>query len=668
MIDTPSLPKNPDKLVAAIRQHVAREETRLCYWRTKLLLAWYYLQGVRKFTVFNENTGQVLGTYTDDDGNLELQTQELAAMCNEVAGRIASIDIRPLVRRTNLSLEAIRSRANGQIILNSVVPEDHARDQHRAFSWLFATLGSAGLSGEVLDHPTIGLCAGVEVVHPLELMPFPSLGQDTTRQRGILRNRMVPLSWLKEKLDRRFTDSLISKMDVYERSYGEEMSINSTSQGGRTVIINGRPGGGGTPDSPDTTMMGARIEETWLYGDRGTCSRYILTSGEAVLQDIDLRDREVYPSLVHGRFMENGTFHGMGVFDMVFPYARAHERLLKSLFNNAHDIDRYGLVVLPSSQMNSKAVLQDIGKGLKAVLWEPDAMTEGFRPFAMSPATGGDMPGKVAAYTKQLMREINPVQDLLKEKGRVDSAQGLQFLDEQINRALTNPTSGVQAVYSGLYRSIAQQAIRALTMEPRTLPVTELTIDLLGAVIDPETNDVSFKENPIPGLSRLSFGVRDLSPRSEVALKQEAMNMAAMKMKMGMPDWDGFVLYALQKGLDFAMWADEDRAAYESVVRNILLLYGDGENPGQIIVTPETSKPQLQLRVLGAVMGDTRMALASPAVVDAFKAYRDTLLSYSGMVLPAAVPNPDDLAMLGGNPNPQPAQAGLPPGGRGMMA
>jgi len=129
------------------------------------------------------------------------------------------------------------------------------------------------------------------------------------------------------------------------------------------------------------------------------------------------------------------------------------------------------------------------------------------------------------------------------------------------------------------------------------------------------------------------------------------------------------MLFALKEGLDFAMWSDEHQSAYESVVRNCLLLYGDGKSPGQLILTPQTVKPEFQIRVLNSFMASPIMALAEASVQNAFIEYHKTLVGFMGLVLPNALPNPDDMAMLskldqqmaqmgsmqGGAPAPQPA-------------
>ena len=391
----------------------------------------------------------------------------------------------------------------------------------------------------------------------------------------------------------------------------------------------------------DNEMEVVKVREVWMDGPRGTCSRYIVSSGNVIIDDVDLTETETYCPIGFARFMDNGTFHGAGLFDLMFGIVREMERLLKSLFNNIRDIDKYGVLVMPQGTINERAVLRDVGKGLRYLSYSKDALLgDDFKPMVIQPYNAGDVPGKVAQFAKTIADSLSPVQDLLAEKGRVDSASGLQFLDEQISKAMTNPTSGVQAAFGMMYKSVVAKASREMMISQRSLPVSKLTLDLAGAVIDPLEGTVSFKKNPIPNFSQISFTVKDTSPRSEVVRKQEAMAM----LQAGLTDPEGVKLFALKEGLDFAIWMEEEKSAYESVIRNILLLYGDGVTTQQIVLTPHTCRPDMQLRVLSSFMANPVMGMASPEVQDAFKSYRESLISFMGQSLPAMVPNPDDVA------------------------
>ena len=645
--DAYTLPTDKNLLGRIIDQHVERELTKLTYRRTLWILAWYYLNGFRRFDVFDPRTARVVPYYLDEEGNMEFQSTELLSIVDKTTARLNTMDLRPKALRQGYSLAGLRERSVAQLVADAVVSDQQLEKVKREFNYLFALLGSAGITGHIVDHPTIGLTSDLEVVHPKELLPFPSLGMDHTKVRGLIRQRVVPMTFLQERFSRAKLEKHKERMDAWSWEYGHDMEEPADSPGNGYILNSASTGAlNGVPGSNEMEVV--KVRELWMDGPRGTVSRYVVSSGDVVLEDRDLSEVETYCPIGFARFMDNGTFHGAGLFDLMFGIVREMERMLKSLFNNVRDIDKYGVLVMPQGTMNERAVMRDIGKGLRYVSYSKDALLgDDFRPLVIQPFNAGDVPGKVAQFAKSVSDSLSPVQDLIAEKGRVDSASGLQFLDEQISKAMTNPTSGVQAAFGGMYKSLVAKASREMLMSDRALPVNRLTLELAGAVIDPEEGTVNFKKNPIPNFSQISFTVRDTAPKSEVVRKQEAMGM----LQAGMTDPEGVKLFALKEGIDFALWMEEEKSAYESVIRNILLLYGDGTTTQQIVLTPHTTRPDLQLRVLSAFMANPIMTLASPAVQDAFKSYRESLISFMGQSLPAMVPNPDDVAIV----NPQAA-------------
>lgn len=637
-----NLPKKKIDICRAIRFHADREIGRLTYRRIMWQLSYYYLNGMRRFDVFDPNTGQLSPHYLDEDGNMEFQSQEMLSAVDKAAARLASMDLRPKVMRTGTSLPMIRQRSVAQLLADSLIADDQLAEVSRQFAHLLVSLGSCGIQGHLVSHETIGLTGDLEVIHPKELFPFPTLGQDFTKKCGLLRQRMVPLETLVEKFGSRIKSNL-EEMEYYEVQTGdnvEDLSELNDMGYARNPFNDDKPGYESGGDLSTTKLV--RVRELWMDGPRGTCSRYLICSGDYMIDDQDLRSTQTYCPIGFCRFMDSGTFHGAGLFDLLFSINREMEKMLKSLFNNIRDMDKYGVVVMPQGSFNERSLLREVGKGLKMISYSPDPLNDKFNPFVISPHNAGDIPGKTAAFAKQLMQGINPIQDLIAEKGRVDSATGLQFLDEQINRAMTNPTMGVSHAFGQVYRAMIANASRELMSSPQTVPVHSLDIDLAGAVIDFERSEISFEQNPIPNVASLTFTVKQINPRSEVARKQEAMQM----LQAGLMDPDGFKLFALKEGLDFAMYMDEDQAAYEQVVQNILTLFGDGSQSGQIVLTPHTSKPELQIRVLTAFMASPLMINADPKVIDEFKKYRESLIQFMGASLPAMVPNPDSVAMF----------------------
>jgi len=640
--DPIKLTKDPLALARIIDNHCERETNRLAYRRATWLVALYYLMGARQFDVFDPESGTVRYSYLDEQDRLDFQSSELLSAVDKISGRLSSLDFRPLVQRVGSSLSSIRQRSIAQIMLDQVVSEHQLNRVVPQFNHIFTLLGSCGITGHMVNHPTVGLTADLEVVHPMELFPFPSLTQDYTKQRGLLRQRVVSMDFLKTAFGPKVARNK-ERMEFYTIKPGEtfeQQNANEYTLGSQVVYSDQKVVG---HDAEADSMQVVRVRELWLMGPRDTVSRYVVTSGEYVIHDEDLEGREVYCPIGFARFMENGSFHGAGVFDLLFPLCREAERLQKSLFNNIRDIDKYGVLVFPHGSFNANTMLRDVGQGLRVFPWEPDPISEGFRPFNITPYNSGDVPGRVSAFAIQQIDRLNPIRDLIAEKGRVDSATGLQFLDEQVNRAMNTPTAGVQQAWGDCYRAVLAGTVREVVFSPKTFTVDQLTLDLAGVVVDPETMEVSFERNPLPSLAQLSFKIKDINPRSKVARKQEALQL----QQQFQLDQDTFMLFALKEGLDFAMWTDEHQSAYESVVRNCLLLFGDGKTPGQVVLTPQTAKPEMQIRVLNSFMASPTMSVASAEVQDAFINYHKTLMSFMGLVMPNALPNPDDVAMLG---------------------
>ena len=177
-LDTIRLPKNKTDLARIIDEHADREESRLAYRKIMWLLAWHYLCGARRFDVFDPGTGALSPHYLDEEGNMEFQSQEMLSAIDRVSGRLASLDMRPKVVRKGISLNSIRERALGQILMDHVVSNDQLDKVKTQFSHIFTSLGSCGIAGHMTKGRTVGLTADLEVIHPRELFPFPSLGAD----------------------------------------------------------------------------------------------------------------------------------------------------------------------------------------------------------------------------------------------------------------------------------------------------------------------------------------------------------------------------------------------------------------------------------------------------------------------------------------------------------
>lgn len=649
-MDSPLLPKDEASLCRIINEHVAREESRLSYQRFRRLLAYHFLNGARRFK-FDQGFSSFTSDFLDSEGRLEFQSQEIVSAIDRVSAHLSSMDLSPLVApAVSMTLRGIRQRAVAQVIADGLVSPNQAERAKSDAAHIFTSLGSVGLQLHVSDDPRMGLIGEYEVIHPQELFPFPSLGVDQTKARGLVRQRFVPLAWMEGRYGKALIKARRSRMRLWARTIGSQQDTEHMdgtmvpSGAGAGSVRSSEERAGASPPNVTSAYQHelCLIRELWLDGPVETVSRYVVISGDALIEDQDLSDVVSYCPIGFDRFMQNQSWHGQGVFDLLYSYGREFERLMKSLFSNIYDADRYGFLVMPMGVFNEQTALREVGKGLKVVSYEPEPLApeQAFKPFAVQPWNTGDAPGKVAAFAKQHMDDINPLKDLVEEKGRIDSAAGLNKLDEAINSSMANSTMSWRRIWGSATRAAVAGALRRQVFNPRPIPVPKLDVDLAGLVIDPTDGTIDLKHNPVPNIQSLRFTVRDGHPRSQAARKQELAEMFAAQLCSP----DKFWLTVLKEGLDLTVWHEDYQAAYDSVTENILRVYGDGQQPGQVVLTQAMSRPEFQLIILNAFMASPTMAQADPDVQNAMADYRDTLMQWSGAVLPGNVPNPGEQA------------------------
>lgn len=651
------LPKDDKVLAEVMRMHSARCMFHYSWRRVNWLLAYYYLAGYRTFDLFDTHTGRVEARHVASDGNVEYRSEELLYAINQLSSRLQAMDMRPSVVSQGTSLGAIRDRSVLQIVADSLFLQDDLDRNVRDFSWLFSCLGFAGITCEVEDHPAMGLTAEMEVIHPKELMPWPLLGEDPTKLSGLMRERVIPMDRLNEVFGKKVIDSKKDKdLEWFLLEHGQALpSIDMYYSGNISGMSNAHMSAN-TPQQHGAEYV--KVRELWTFGPGRTVADYVIASGTCVLSRQDLRAQQVHCPIGFARFMDNGTFHGAGLFDVMFHSHRQLEKLSKRLYQNVHDTERFGLLVLPQGQIPQETALKPVGDSLKVLFYEPDAISEGFKPFAITPVNTGEIPGRTAAFAREAMERTNPIRDLIDNKGRVDSASGLSFLQEEINRALTNPSGGVRDAFSAMYKAACSRGLLLYTTSKRPVKVQNLSLDMAGAVINQEDGTLSFSDNPLPDISRLQVTLRAMTPRSPAATKAELYQLWTDGIEQ---DPLAFRLAAIRAGLELPLWMEEEKGAYEMAVLSILTLFGNGEEPGQLILTPGTTRPDIVSRVVSGFMCSPIMQKASPAVVDAFNMLRQTLMSYMGPMLPGNLPSPDQLAMLsqGASPSqaPQPARS-----------
>jgi len=646
MKNHPALPKNSRELALTIDAHANRQSRLMVAHYVMWRLAHLYLMGYRTFTTFDTRQGRVVASpyVLSKDGQREFQSQELAKAISDTSSHLASMDARPAVSRMSDSMASIRERAVAQTLLDSVTDEKTLQKTVDQYAFLLTALGFAGVQGTVENSTAIGITAQPEVIHPRELLPWPSLGEDYTQDQGLIRQQMITVDSLAEIFGNKIkSDATLEKMEWYEAESGQILADPLTFSG-NDIAYEGFGSIDGLTANTETMKTGyARVRQLWTYGPNETVLEYVVTSGEHVLHRASHEGDEIYCPVQYSRFMENGSWYGQGLFATLFSIHREMEDLLHRVFENVRDQDQHPTLVVPGSQIPEKPILYNVGDKYKAIGLQVDPIDQSFNPFTIPMNNAGDLPGRTAAYAKQVMDGLNPVDDLIREKGRIDSAEAMEILQEEARKKHSTSMRSINKAFGGYHRTILADVIRELTANGTSVKVTRLDPDLAGVSLSEDGTQLQLdgEVNPIPTLAHLRFDIRDVTPSNLSNKKRGAIGMFKMT-----GDLEGLILHSLKEGFDLDTYMEEPKAAYESVVRDILLLYNDGVSPQQVVLTPTVARPKLQLRVLSAFTASIPYRLASPKVQDAFQSYIMAMKTYLGSVLHGPPGSPDDFAAV----------------------
>ncbi|MFN7302808.1 MAG: hypothetical protein ACK5U7_15150 [Bacteroidota bacterium] len=645
------MPDNPEALAALIEEHVQQQLTAFSYRRLIWNLVYHYLNGCRRFDVFDPKSNTIRPYELDEQGRLELQGPEVVRKIDQVTGLLASLDFRPRVGRTGSSLRSMRERAGAQVIVDNIINDNTIRPFKVMAAHVLASLGCVGIQGHVKDLPVVGLTGHLEVIHPRELLPFPAATTDYTKQQSFIRIQAFPLKMLEEKLDRKLTEKELQGCKKYRRRIGDTLAPDhheANSYPHSPSRSSGSTLSGGSGKARDEMFEDVILtRQLWNIGHGGLVHDFVVSSGRSILLHQKAEGVPLYPSIGIARFIENGSFYGIGAFDIVFHYARSLEKMVKLMLQNISDMDSFGCVVLPQT-MDANATLKQVGPGLKALFHSPDPSLyeSNFRPFPITPFNTGDAAGRGAAFIQGLMQTVDPYPDLAREKGRVESAAGLRMLDDKLKSGTVTGTTNLTAACAVVYRSMLIDAASMLLTSPRPIPVSRLTLDLAGVSIDTDTMQVQFNDNPLPNVNLLTVDLTEGSPQNPLVAKMEAVEL----LKLGVNTPESFKRYCIKQGIDLAADIDGEKAAQETAVIRILTIFNDGKSPGEVVLTQYNTRPDVELALLSDFLPSPVVQFASPDVQNALGDYRDALIQFSGRTLPEAVPSPVDMATLNQGP------------------
>jgi hypothetical protein len=205
---------------------------------------------------------------------------------------------------------------------------------------------------------------------------------------------------------------------------------------------------------------------------------------------------------------------------------------------------------------------------------------------------------------------------------------------------------------SGVYRSLLR-ILKDTWTDQKVVDVSSLDDSLAGIVLDAEAGTLSLSQNAIPMPEEVTITIA-----SEVPISR-AMQKAELKeaLKEGRITQDEFNWTVRKQGLDIPVGDEIGWQNYRRAMLENILLFGDGDRPGKVIVSPNDLH-RIHVQVLQAFMARPEFFSSAGAVRDAFDEHLQEHKGQMG-VFPDALPYPEDIAgaMMG-----QPPQGGqMPP-------
>ncbi len=665
------LPSKRDDLAVAIRRIREEAEQYLRTQRATWFVTYEYLHGNRDFDDINYRDGTVRVNRTDST-SLDFRYEMGVRKCSDEIGRLLRMDTLPKVSRRRTSLDHVRRASVAQLVLDNVVTREQAERLKMELIPLLVMYGTAGLVTWV--EPTLPLrekltaqdVSGdlpppeIEVVPPWELMCVPANPRHSSQVTGTMRLRWVPLSWLDALGYGKEITANPQKVNIKTKKYGQDPT---GSAGGGIIATLGedrteRGTGQRHPMQGDTADY-VHLCELWIEGRRGTLDRYVIYVDELILEDVDFTaspehraDPPMMPISV-ARYIDVGGFYGRSLAELILPMAVRQEAALDRVFKNIEDISLFGTVMVPNSWGINPSMWEasDLPRFMG---YEPDYTVPNTEAKQLQPMSLGAFPINVAKVGDALMDRLVPP-SVLEDKGRVDSARGLGFLQELSTIPQTYPAMSIAQSYSVVYKAVLDRMRRL--WPSRTVSAMNFLDDALaGIVLDPATGTLS-NNNQIPKPVEVEVSIASPLP---VSAEQSKRDLYDMK-NGGMIDERWFRILSRKKGLDLPVAHEAEWENYRKAMLNNITLFGDGQTPGEGAMMSKYDLHDLHLEVMGAFMARPEFQLASVAVRERFQQAYDDRMRALG-TLPEGMPSPDQMAQPGGRTSAPGAEAapGMP--------
>ena len=617
MLDELTLPKDKSQRETVVKKLIddgkrTRHIPEINWW-----LNHYYLQGARDFTNINYQTGTLNVSYIDEEGILRFRYDDIVSKFQAQVGRLMQIDISPRVTNKSIGLDAIKKASIGQVALDYAFPKSKVEELKLEVTPALSKYGCIGLAVWSDEEEM-----GIDVVMPWEIIPIPPNPIEDNDVRGLCRNRKVPLEWiqgLEQTPDK--SAKVWKEVDVIAHPTGEVPTKTSSHTG--TLLseeaISTDPGmggktGGSKAKKDETHQEVAEFTEIWTWGANGYLKDYYMYAGDKEVFFKEYSQFKLTVPLQIVRDIKTGGFWGRSFVSVMLPLNQEMEYTIGRVFQNIQDIDAYGLLLEPTSMGLPQEIFRGID-GIKRVRYEPDYMVPDMVPKNIAPVNSGLLPVKAIEMGTKLSEMLaNQPTALMggKAPGRVDSQAALGFLFEVSNTPLTSTAVGWATAMSNCYRAMLGVANIAWPTD-KMVSVTMLDDTLAGISLDSASGDMSLSENNIPHPNDVEISVRAMLPRSAEQKKMEL----AKALEMGAIDMFEYRIMVRKEGIELPVGNEAEWQNYRRAMMENIVLFGDGEKPGQVIVS-ELDIHEVHNRVLQAFMARPEFYQAKPEVREAF--------------------------------------------------
>lgn len=643
------LPKSTDREAveeALNRQFQANESE----WRQKNI-AWtstlLYLQGLRRYRIPQSAPG-MLGqpeeTTVDWRGQRHVRIEQALVQCRTEMGRLLMLDFSPVLKPPQgLRLDKLRRNAVAQAVLSAVyqrVPKQLWIDtaQH---------LVMFGMCGLMLDECSYydGNPASLYemgIVPAWQLRPLPASPTTPNDTGGIVRDRYVPVEWLRERLGKLFKLQLTDeKADIVQAAPGDVPRLgprvslgfgggygsNAVSETSANMRDKDRAG----TSPPGKTVPCVRLKETWLLEGNGRVCRFIVQAGRRVLLDKDYgsKDSKDYQEKLPRcpiailRYLPVASFWARSYADVVIPVSKALEEEIADHLQNQRDMDRQRKMLIPTTSGLHRQQMEQYARQ-QMLFYDPDPTSPQVRPDVIGPANVGDTHGRTINMLSTILDKLGAQGELFYggTPGRVDSARALSLIAETQQVPMQVISASIEQGLAHIYKCVLDNFRRLSDqIKQKKLSASSIAFDLgvmdetvLGVKVNAAGQITLDQDNPLPDADDVDVTIGATVPQLQEMRQRQ------------LQEWqqDGTIspveyrIQVVKEGAAVQPLNKQEYLQYARMWKRAVILFGDGRKPSPIETNDDIDNHVIGWKVFHDALCTEALDNAGDAVRRAF--------------------------------------------------